>query len=137
MDTESWSRIALDGYEVSSHMMSITVRSPRGDRPGRSVAEATLLFASEGWYLNRVFVEDGQRHQDIGGRLVGHLKKAVARRGGLFLLVEPGGYGSDIVLLHRFYLRHGFVVDAEFRGENTFVWRPNRTEITIPSEMSF
>lgn len=81
----------------------------------RGVAEASfVLHPDQGalWYVNRVLVQ-GTRSRGVGGRLLEMLKSSVAAQAGTVMVVEPGGYGSDLGRLEKFYGSHGFVREPQ------------------------
>src|SRR5437879_2897376 len=87
--------------------------------PLRGVAQASNF--GDLWYLNRVVVQPAERRgQGIGSRLLRTLQSELKTVGCEKLIVEPGGYGSDIDQLTRFYKKHGFVES----GEGQLSWTP-------------
>lgn len=117
-----WSELTPDGFCINAEPMSVSVTGPVHGLGKRSVADASVFLSHPGaWYLNRVLVAEKHRGQGYGSKLVDHLKKAIVKHGGVLLVVEPGGYGSDPVRLQRFYKRSGFQEDSEFEG--ALVWR--------------
>ena len=70
------------------------------------------------WYLNRLKVDPkGQGH---GSELLKKLLEALTLREDFdILLLEPGGYGSDVDRLIKFYERHGFVLNEE---RDVWIW---------------
>jgi len=97
-----------DLFLVTSSGMSVSI-THKGFRI-RAVAEATAFYDTPGsWYLNRVLVQDQkQRGQGLGSRMVRRLQEALVQQGCTRLIVEPGGYGSNIRDLFRFYRKLGF-----------------------------
>jgi len=75
---------------------------------GKATASANLM-ASGKWWISRVLVNEGHRGQGFGGRILEHLCNEVQGQGGTVIIVCPGGYGSNLADLVRFYKRHGFV----------------------------
>lgn len=69
-------------------------------------AEASLM--GDHWYLNRLVVKPSYRGKKIGTALLERLLSELETRGGLPVIVEPGGYGSDVEELRSFYQRFGF-----------------------------
>ena len=86
----------------------------RGDQHGQGCAEASSMEGLPGadpddWYLNRIVITPPEcRGSGIGGEMIERLKLRVAKGGGRRLLVEPGGYDSDLGVQVRFYEKHGF-----------------------------
>ena len=77
-----------------------------------SVAEASNIGQGK-WYLNRVKV-NSEKGLGLGTRLLQKLLQALQERGDFReVVVEPGGYGSDIKKLVNFYEKNGFVKHPE------------------------
>jgi len=111
---------------VSQEPMCISITAIDGDRPFGAAALNSSYFGSldaTTWYLNRLFVNEKYRAQGLGSKLLVRLKKAFADRAVDHpdwpqcsrVLVEPGGYGSDINDLLRFYQRRGFKPNDELK----------------------
>lgn len=78
------------------------------------------------WWLARLKIEPAHQGNKLGGQLLERLKEEVGKKEGFKLLVvDPGGYGSDLGRLHKFYESHGFVKDH--RG--LYCWRNNGTKV--------
>ena len=75
--------------------------------PPRVAASADNM--GDHWWVSRVFVHADHRNKGLGAFAVQALKAAVRLQGGTELRVMPGGYGSDLKDLARFYERQGFV----------------------------
>lgn len=80
------------------------------------VAEAShyLPGGVDHWYLNRLLVKDEKRRsQGLGSHLIQRLMAELKARGAISIIVEPGGYLSDVSKLVKFYGRHGFEMRRE------------------------
>ena len=80
------------------------------------IAEASryLPGGDDHWYVNRVKVREPTSYgRGIGSYLLNALMKNLKSRGAVKVIVEPGGYGSDVGRLIPFYEKHGFVLKGE------------------------
>jgi hypothetical protein len=93
-----------------------------GEGLSKGNCEASNMGASR-WYLNRLKVRvPGQGH---GSLLLKQLLEALSGRDDFKkLIVEPGGYGSDVGRLVKFYERQGFQAEKDY-----WSWTPNRERI--------
>lgn len=106
----------VGGDRISTVSVTAFVRDPRY-LLSFGCAEASLM--GDHWYLNRLVVKPPHRGKGIGPVLLEKLLVEIEARGGLPIIVEPGGYGSDVKELWAFYRQFGF----EDRGthlERTF-----------------
>lgn len=103
---------ADEGLCVIAHADAILVCAPLM----AGVAQASFL--GDRWYVNRVLVRDpAARGRGLGERLVRALLLAIEERGPAWVIVEPGGYGSELQRLQRFYAKCGFVLHEEPDGD--------------------
>jgi GNAT superfamily N-acetyltransferase len=77
---------------------------------------ASIFMGGSTWYLNRLLVSPKHRSKGVGSKLLTRLQEACKERRTLHpewpqveaIIVEPGGYGSDVNELVRFYKKRGF-----------------------------
>ena len=102
--------------------------------PGILDTCAYLALDDGSWYLNRLVIKPNYRGQGLGPKLLDRLKEVFAERviehpdwpQCSRLLVEPGGYGSDVDELHKFYKSQGF---KPYPSPGCLVWeRINGTD---------
>ena len=70
------------------------------------------------FFLNRLFVSDDMRNKGAGKKLLDTMKEMLKKdcMGGK-VIVTPGGYGSDLDELIRFYTKNGFeLIEDEVNG---------------------
>jgi ribosomal protein S18 acetylase RimI-like enzyme len=102
---------------VNSGPMSVSVMWVNSDDVfDNAIAEAShfLPGGDDHWYINRVKVRDQASYgKGIGQHIFGKLMATLKARGAIKIIVEPGGYGSDVGRLVSFYGKFGF----EMKGE--------------------
>ena len=106
-----------DDLVINSGLLAVSVMwvNPH-NQFDNAIAEASQLVASgdDNWYVNRVKVRMKSRYgQGIGSYVFEKLMEVLRARGAVRVIVEPGGYGSDVERLIGFYGRFGF----QLRGE--------------------
>lgn len=108
--------IREEDVRVNSGPMSVSVMWVNGSNTfDNAIAEASVFLpGGDGqWYINRVKVGKPSRYgQGIGAHIFGKLLETLKARGATKIIVEPGGYNSNVHRLVRFYSRFGF----ELRG---------------------
>ena len=116
-----------DGVHVIDGGHCISVIQVSG---GLSIACASADY-SEGffgrghWWLARLKVEPAYQGKKLGSVILELLKEKVSQKEGFgSLIVSPGGYGSDIERLVKFYESHGFMK----LDEGTYSWRKDGNE---------
>lgn len=73
-----------------------------------AVLNADFLPHKQYWWLARVFVQERYRGSGLGTLLLLRLQAALKNKPVDRVVVAPGGYGSDIDSLIRFYEKSGF-----------------------------
>lgn len=107
---------------VNSHPMCCSVMAyDEALSHGNAEASNMSHFTRDGrarWYLNRLKVRNPGHGQ--GAIILKKLQETLAARDDFQeLIVEPGGYGSDVNRLIKFYESHGFVRDP---SKEFWVW---------------
>lgn len=107
-------------YHINSGPKYISIRGfdTTGGPILRAIAEASLveflvtnneISSSAFWYLNRIVIQPELfRGHGIGSTMLKMLQEQIKLHFVKKLVVEPGGYGSDVDRLITFYEIHGF-----------------------------
>jgi hypothetical protein len=99
----------FESEPVVSHGIAEASNMAMAGRPGQ-------------WYLNRLKVNN--RGRGYGSEILRKLLATLAERKDFSsLIVEPGGYGSDVNRLNKFYKSNGFKPDA---SRECLVWIPEK-----------
>lgn len=110
-------------FKVSGYGDHAAVYWVGSDITERGAAEASKIEGDR-WFLNRVVVQpEALRRKQIGGKMLEKLKEELVACGCKELIVTPGGYGSDVKQLNRFYCKHGFEPDGDY---GALIWRPTK-----------
>lgn len=90
-------------------------------------AAATKVYVTrlkrEIWYVNRLLIHADFRGRGAGAHYLAQLIKEAWAIAQAPIVVEPGGYGTPIRWLRRWYRKQGFRVVPETRGA-MFIMRP-------------
>lgn len=99
--------------QTDTHVAVTCLDSIKPSQPIGS-AETNPWFEEEGWWwLCRVKVNEKSQRSGIGTLLLMNLQKVLQAKGVRGLVVAPGGYGSDLSRLVKFYEANGFVQDKD------------------------
>jgi len=72
------------------------------------------------WWLARLKVDDRAQNRGLGSQLLNKALDTLERMGVPGLIVAPGGYGSDVGELEKWYCKRGFVKHPE----GYLLWQP-------------
>lgn len=81
----------------------------------RSVIDASELYDGN-WEINRAFIQDNMRSNGLGSKMLQRAISEILNNNPKSICVTPGGYGSDVEELYRFYGKNGFRMDDDHYG---------------------
>ena len=108
-------------YAVTSSQECVTIMAVDGCRSAGVIDASMLPYDNGSWFLNRLIVKNSRRGQGVGSGLLSKLVSELTSRHEEHphwtpcktLIVTPGGYGSNVTRLIKFYQKQGFTMSKE------------------------
>jgi GNAT superfamily N-acetyltransferase len=82
---------------------------------GLPAATASIDELPDHWWVSRVLVQPSYRGKGFGSKCLSRAIELVRLQNDKQIIVAPGGYGTPLEDLRKFYAKHGFEGKEEMR----------------------